>query len=162
MHEHATDGPVGAELLDRIVRLNRWVTHHTTWTVPLAQARVLSQINELGPVRVSDLARAEHCSQPTMTTLVHRLQEQQLVARTTDPDDARATRISLTPQGRRMLADLRRERARAVESLIADLTPAQRRGLQGALQALTGLLGAAYRQSADLSIKSVSKDLSSS
>lgn len=162
MNGQVSDAPVGAELLDRIVRLNRWVTHHTTWTVPLAQARVLSQVDELGPARVSDLARAEHCSQPTMTLLVQRLQEQQLVAREPDPDDARATRIFLTSQGRRVLADLRRERALVVESLIAELKPAQRQGLRAALQALTGLLDAAYRQASNPPEHSVSKELSSS
>ncbi|WP_323016281.1 MarR family winged helix-turn-helix transcriptional regulator [Castellaniella sp.] len=165
MDEHIADGSqVGTELLDRIVRLNRWVTHHTNWTVPLAQARAMSQIRELGSARVSQLAQLEHCSQPTMTTLVQRLQEQGLVARTADPDDARATRISLTPQGLRVLADLRQERARVVESLVTDLHPAQRQGLQQALQALTGLLDTAYRQSSPLShdIEPLSKGSSAS
>ncbi|WP_084386347.1 MarR family winged helix-turn-helix transcriptional regulator [Castellaniella caeni] len=142
----AADSPVGAQLLDRIVRLNRWVAHHTTWAVPLAQARVLSQLSDLGPSRIGDLARAEHCSQPTLTTLVQRLQEQALVERTPDPDDARATRISLTPAGRRALARLRHERAQVIDSLIQALDPAQRHGLQDALRALSGLLDAAYRQ----------------
>jgi len=147
MPKQARGGSVGADLLDRIVRLNRWVTHHTTWAVPLAQARVLSQIHELGPARVGDLARAEHCSQPTMTLLVQRLLEQSLVCRSTDPQDARAARISLTPRGRDALAGLRRERAHIVESLVDGLDPAQRRGLQDALPALSALLDAAYRQS---------------
>jgi len=147
MRQQAPERSVGADLLDRIVRLNRWVTHHTTWTVPLAQARVLSQIQELGPARVGDLARAEHCSQPTMTLLVQRLLEQGLVCRSADPADARAARISLTPAGRAALAGLRQERAHIVESLIGGLDPAQRRGLQAALPALAALLEAAYRQS---------------
>jgi len=42
-------GPGGAaELLDVVVRLNRWVTHHSDWALPLAQVRVLSQIDEWG------------------------------------------------------------------------------------------------------------------
>ncbi len=142
------NGSVGAELLDRIVRLNRWVTHHASWAMPLAQARVLSQLSTLGPSRIGDLARAEHCSQPTLTTLVHRLQAQGLVHRTPDPEDARATRIALTLQGLRMLAEMRQERARVVESLIVQLNPAQQQSLEHALQALSGLLDAAYRQTA--------------
>lgn len=142
------NGSVGAELLDRIVRLNRWVTHHASWAMPLAQARVLSQLSTLGPSRIGDLARAEHCSQPTLTTLVHRLQAQGLVHRTPDPEDARATRIALTLQGLRMLAEMRQERARVVESLIVQLNPAQQQSLEHALQALSGLLDAAYRKTA--------------
>ncbi|MER1941365.1 MarR family transcriptional regulator [Castellaniella sp. FW104-16D08] len=138
---------VGAQLLDRIVRLNRWVTHHTQWAVPLAQARVLSQISQLGPSRVGDLARAEHCSQPTMTTLVKRLLQQSLVRRVPDPSDARAGLVSLTPAGQHMLDDLRRERARVMGALIAQLAPAQRQGLDTTLQTLEGLLDAAYTDS---------------
>jgi DNA-binding MarR family transcriptional regulator len=137
---------VGAELLDVVVRLNRWVTRHTDWPLPVAQARVLSQIDEMRTTRVSDLARAQHCSQPTMTSQVRRLQDQGLIARTPDPDDARAAWISLTNDGRRTLAGIRRARADIIESLIRRLAPADRQRLQGALDALTGLLAAAYRQ----------------
>jgi DNA-binding MarR family transcriptional regulator len=137
---------VGAELLDVVARLNRWVTRHTVWKLPVAQARVLSQIDEMQTTRVSDLARAQHCSQPTMTSLVRRLQDQGLVTRTPDPEDARAAWISLTDEGRQTLADIRRARADIIESLIQELTPADRQRLRGAQQALTGLLDAAYRQ----------------
>ncbi len=107
MQEHPSAASPGAELLDRIVRLNRWVTRHTAWTLPLAQARVLSLIDELETARIGDLARAERCTQPTMTTQVHRLEAQGLVSRAPDPDDARAARISLTARGRHALAEIR-------------------------------------------------------
>lgn len=136
----------GAELLDRIARLNRWVTHHTAWTLPLAQARVLAQIDELGTARIGDLARIERCSQPTMTAQVHRLQAQGLIGRVTDPDDARAARLSLTDQGRHALADMRRARAGVFESLVEQLDAADRARLPDALLALSALLDAAYRQ----------------
>lgn len=138
--------PVGAELLDVVARLNRWVTRHTVWTLPVAQARVLSHIDEMQATRVSDLARAQHCSQPTMTNQVRRLQDQGFITRRPDPDDARAAWISLTDEGRQALAGIRRARADIIESLIQELTPSDRQRLRGALQALTGLLDAAYRQ----------------
>ncbi|OWT55722.1 MarR family winged helix-turn-helix transcriptional regulator [Candidimonas nitroreducens] len=141
-------GSVGAELLDVVARLNRWVTLHTSWTltVTLAQARVLSQIDGLGTTRISDLARAENCSAPTMTTQIRRLEELGLVGRRPDPDDARASRISLTDQGRQALAGARKIRADIAESLIDQLDAAQRQRLQDAVQALAGLLDVAYRQ----------------
>uniref|UniRef100_UPI003342D04A MarR family winged helix-turn-helix transcriptional regulator n=1 Tax=Castellaniella defragrans TaxID=75697 RepID=UPI003342D04A len=147
MPDPLSKAPPGAELLDRIVRLNRWVTHHAAWTLPLAQARVLSMIDELKAARIGDLARAERCTQPTMTTQVHRLEAQGLVRRVPDPQDARATLISLTEQGQRALADMRRARARIIESLVDHLDPADRARLHDTLQALSALLDAAYRQS---------------
>lgn len=146
MPDRTPHPPAGAGLLDRIARLNRWVTHHTAWTLPLAQARVLAQIDELGTARISDLARAERCSQPTMTSQVHRLQDQGLVGRATDPGDARASWISLTDQGRRALADMRQARAGIFESLVEQLDAADRARLPDALRALSALLDAAYRQ----------------
>ncbi|CDM24782.1 MarR family winged helix-turn-helix transcriptional regulator [Castellaniella defragrans] len=146
MPDRTPNHPAGAELLDRIVRLNRWVTRHTAWTLPLAQARVLSLVDELETARIGDLARAERCTQPTMTAQVHRLQAQGLVSRAPDPEDARAARISLTEQGRRTLADIRRARAGIVESLVEQLDAADRARLHEAVRALSALLDAAYRQ----------------
>jgi DNA-binding MarR family transcriptional regulator len=146
MQEHPSAASPGAELLDRIVRLNRWVTRHTAWTLPLAQARVLSLIDELETARIGDLARAERCTQPTMTTQVHRLEAQGLVSRAPDPDDARAARISLTARGRHTLAEIRQARAGIVESLVDRLDAADRARLRDALRALSALLDAAYRQ----------------
>lgn len=147
MHSVPRRGSVGAELLDAVVRLNRWVTHHTDWTVPLtlAQVRALSQIDALGVAHLGDLARAERCSQPTMTVMIRRLQRLGLVQRSRDPNDGRAARISLTRHGREMLAEARNARADLVEALIAQLAASDRERLQDALQALSGLLDAAYQ-----------------
>ncbi|CAM5190239.1 DNA-binding MarR family transcriptional regulator OS=Castellaniella defragrans OX=75697 GN=HNR28_000380 PE=4 SV=1 [Castellaniella defragrans] len=143
---HTKGGSTGAELLDAVVRLNRWVSHHTAWPLPPAQARVLSQIDGLGSARVSDLARMEHCSQPTMTTQVHRLQQQGFVTRTPSREDARVNWISLTDQGRHVLAQARNARTAILESLITQLGEDDRQGLQDAVLALSRLLAVAYRQ----------------
>ena len=69
--------------------------------LPFAQARLLSTIEDHGEARISDLAALDHCSQPTMTTQVRRLEDAGLVSRTVDPDDARAVLIRITAEGRR-------------------------------------------------------------
>lgn len=148
MPSNPTGSSVATDLLDVIVRLNRWVNQRTAWALPLTlpQARMLSQIQALGTPRVSDLAQAEHCSQPTVTTQVHRLQAQGLVARRPDPDDARSVRLFLTESGRRALTEARRVRAEIVETVFNQLAAADRQRLQDALAALSVLLEAA-RQS---------------
>ncbi|MCD6664392.1 MAG: MarR family transcriptional regulator [Comamonas sp.] len=133
-----------AELLDVVVRLNRWVTHHSDWPLPLAQVRVLSQIDEWGQARTSDLARVEHCSQPTMTTRVQRLQARGWVARASDPLDARATMLTLTEEGRAVLADARATRARVLEALMAHMNAPERERVQAATRTLSALLDIAY------------------
>ena len=72
-----------------------------------AGLRVLSILDETGPLGVGQLAGVDQCSQPTMTGIVRGLVERGWVTKTGDPADARASRIDLTSAGRRVLADAR-------------------------------------------------------
>jgi DNA-binding MarR family transcriptional regulator len=76
--------------------------------------RVLSLLDELGPQGVTALAELDRSSQPTMSGAVRQLAEQGLVARATDPNDARRSLVRLTPEGRRRLVAARRENGVAV------------------------------------------------
>jgi DNA-binding MarR family transcriptional regulator len=58
-------------------------------------------------IRMTDLARAAMLSSGGMTRLVGRLEDRGLVRRDPDPDDARALRATLTPDGGRKLAKAR-------------------------------------------------------
>lgn len=140
---------LGAELLSVVVRLNRWATHQTTWDVPLAQVRVLSHIDQWGVARVTDLARAEPCSQPTMTTRVQALEAQGWVVRAPDPQDARCALLRLTAAGSAVLAAARGARARVIDALMAQLTPEELDRIQAATSALRALLDAAYAYAPD-------------
>jgi DNA-binding MarR family transcriptional regulator len=140
-----TSSDLGAELLGAIAKLNRWATRHADLPIPPAQARLLAQIDELGTARIGDLARADHCSQPTMTAHVQRLEERGWVDRIADPDDGRAVLISLSEHGASLLTQVRSARAGAIDPIIAGLDPDARHRLQGALRALDEVLTAAAR-----------------
>ena len=101
---------LGNDLLRAAARLTRWASRHASFDVPIAQARLLALVDELGPARVSTLAEADHSSQPSMTTALQRLEAHGQVQRVTDPEDARASLMSLTPAGRATLVRLRRAR----------------------------------------------------
>ena len=143
------DGALGADLMRVAARLNRWAAHHGRWPVPAAQARLLARIDEVGAARISDLARADHCSQPAMTAQVRRLEATGLLARTPDPEDARAAQISLTDQGRLVLEEVRAARADAVAPLIGALCEKERQQLRVAVAALEALLDKAASLSQD-------------
>src|ERR1041384_1820986 len=98
---------LGADLLSVVARLNRLATQRTQLPLPWAQARLLSTIEDRGEARISDLAELDHCSQPTMTTQVRRLEDAGLVTRTADPGDARAVLIRITEAGVDVLARAR-------------------------------------------------------
>lgn len=71
--------------------------------------RTLAALIEGGPARVGDLADLERIRQPTMTALIRRMENEGLLTRTPDPDDRRATLISVTPAGRARFDAFRRE-----------------------------------------------------
>ena len=131
---------LGADLLAVVARLNRLATQRIQMPLPPAQARLLATIEAQGEARIGDLAAVDHCSQPTMTTQVRRLEDAGLVTRTVDPGDGRAVRIRITDQGIRTLNAVRADRAAAIEPQLALLEPADRLVLKEAVEVLRRLL----------------------
>ncbi len=111
------------ELLRSAARLSRWASRHADLDMPYAQARVLALVDDLGPARVTALATADDCSQPSMTAQVLRLEADGLVARTPDLADARATLVELTAHGAATLAGLRRARGAALAPVLDAVQP---------------------------------------
>jgi len=139
----ANAGPqagLGADLLAVVARLNRLATQRIQMPLPAAQARLLATIEAHGEARIGDLAAVDHCSQPTMTTQVRRLEDAGLVTRTVDPGDARAVRIRITPEGVRTINAVRADRAAAIEPQLSLLEPADRQVLTEAVDVLRRLL----------------------
>jgi DNA-binding MarR family transcriptional regulator len=100
-----------SELVVYAARLVRAVRRH------LAQPsgiRILALLDEFGPQGVTALADADRSSQPTVSGVVGQLEEQGLVAKTRDPDDARRAVVALTTEGRRRLGAARRANGAAV------------------------------------------------
>lgn len=131
---------LGADLLSVVARLNRLATQRARLPLPWAQARLLSTIEDQGEARISDLAYLDHCSQPTMTTQVRRLEDAGLVTRTTDPGDARAVLIRITEQGRRTLDQARADRAAAINPRLARLNAEERQTLAASVEIIRRLL----------------------
>ena len=131
---------LGADLLAVVARLNRLATQRIQMPLPAAQARLLATIEAHGEARIGDLAAVDHCSQPTMTTQVRRLEDAGLVSRMVDPGDARAVRIRITPDGKRTLNAVRADRAAAIAPQLAQLGPQDREVLAAAVEVLRRLV----------------------
>ena len=71
-------------------------------------------------LRVTDLAELLAVDTPTVTRKVQQLERSGMVVRQTDPDDRRASRIRLTPAGRRTIERVRRARRAWLEQLLQD------------------------------------------
>ena len=141
----ATDTALAADLLSVVARINRLATQRVRLQLPFAQARLLSMIEDQDAARISDLAALDHCSQPTMTTQVRRLELAGLVSRITDPADARAVLISITPKGVAVLADVRADRGAVIDPYLERLGDADRQTLAEAVRVMRSLLDDAQR-----------------
>lgn len=100
----------------------------------------LSTLDRLGAARVGELAESGNVTQPAMTQLVSRLQEQGLVDRRPDPGDGRVVVVSLTRAGRALVRRRRAARARALADRMTGLPADDRDSLLAALPALERLL----------------------
>lgn len=79
---------------------------HVALTPTLQSA--LGTIDRHGPITVGDFARHEQIRKPTATRTVAALVEQGFVERTADPLDGRVTWLQLSPEGRRLVQQVRR------------------------------------------------------
>lgn len=131
---------LGADLLSVVARLNRLTNQRVRIPLPFAQARLLSTIEDQGEARISDLAALDHCSQPTMTTQVRRLEAAGLVARAPDPQDARAVLIRITPDGVTALRQARADRGAVIDPHVEQLSEEDRECLTNAVKVMRRLI----------------------
>jgi len=135
----ATDEPDAADLLLRVSRpLQRRVGDRLApLGVTQAQVRVLRALDrEHRPVRMGVLAERLDVVPRSATSLVDALAAAGLVRREPDPDDRRVVAVSLTPEGRRTLAAVRRVRRLVADELMAPLDLDQRAVLRSLLEAV--------------------------
>jgi DNA-binding MarR family transcriptional regulator len=84
-----------------------------------AGATLLFKLSASGEsLRVTDLAEMLGVDTPTVTRKVQQLERDGMVVRQSDPEDGRASRIRLTPAGRRTIERVRRARRAWLERLL--------------------------------------------
>ena len=78
------------------------------------------------PYGMGELGATLGLAKSSLTGLVDRTERNGLVHREADPQDMRAVRVALTPQGRRLAEEFYAETCRRVAELPADLSTAER------------------------------------
>lgn len=107
-------------------RGNRRINEMAGADIERAGATMLSRIDDLEPARLSDLACAAGVDVSTASRQVARLVELGFVGRVPDPEDRRAARHSLTPEGRAVRERLLEARHEWIESIVVDLSRDER------------------------------------
>jgi DNA-binding MarR family transcriptional regulator len=121
-------------------RLHRRIRIDGRESIPPLQLSALATVEQHGPLRLSELARREAVTAPTMSRVLAALDDHGLVIRTPDPSDARGVRIVLSEEGAARLAEVRSHRTALVARRLARLGDEQRERIAAALPALEALL----------------------
>jgi DNA-binding MarR family transcriptional regulator len=124
---------------------------------PLAppQMGILMRI-AAGPCTMSELARFQAVSLPTISKSVDMLVRRGWLERRIDQDDRRQTMTRLTPSGKRMLAHITQRTERQVTRTLAPLTPPEREELVSTLNILRRVLVASGDEACALIAKQAS------
>jgi DNA-binding MarR family transcriptional regulator len=104
--------------------------------VTLPQYRTLVVLTYGGPRRLADLAEALNVSPSTATRMCDRLVRKNLVSRTRDELDRREVKLTITPAGRKIVADVIERRRAEVRDMLQAIPVPLRRQLVSSLTLL--------------------------
>lgn len=102
----------------------------------IAEFAIIEALYHLGPLLLGELQRKILVSSGGVTYLVDRLENRGLVRREACPEDRRARYAALTPDGKRLMARIFPDHARAIERATSGLTRADRDRAAALLKAL--------------------------
>ncbi len=102
----------------------------------ILQIEALWYIQEGKEVLMKDLASHLFIAPPSATSLADDLVKAKLVKRSEDKEDRRTTAISLTPKGKRALANFLKKRMEKAKKRIDKLTQAEKKSLLAILEKL--------------------------
>jgi len=102
----------------------------------IAEFAIIEALYHLGPMLLGELQRKILVSSGGVTYLVDRLENRGLVRREACPEDRRARYAALTPEGRRLMARIFPDHARAIERAMSGLTRTDRERAIALLKAL--------------------------
>ncbi|WP_343906395.1 MarR family winged helix-turn-helix transcriptional regulator [Nocardioides aquiterrae] len=106
-----------------------------------AGIRILSLLDEFGPLGITRLADLDRSSQPSMSGAVTQLVDEGWVSKAPNPDDARASVVTLTDAGRAELTRVRAAFGARVAGIVADHPTITAEDLGTAVAVLRAVLG---------------------
>ena len=141
--EHVNTSALADRLHSLAIKLLRNVKRGDE-SVGLSAPRLsaLSVVVYRGPISVTELAKAEGVTAPTMTRLIQALVHDELVEKRADSKDNRVVLLRATAAGRRTLEAARVKRLAALEALLRQLGPEQQSVVEQAVDTLEPLLRA--------------------
>src|SRR5262245_19584261 len=100
------------------------------------QFAALVKISDVGDVSQNQLGRLTAMDPATIQGVIQRLEARKLIERQPDPKDRRCTLLSLTLEGKALLADAVARARKITEATLAPLSPAERQSFLALLRKL--------------------------
>jgi len=103
------------------------------------QASVLGVATTRGPLSLAELTEIEGLNPTMLSRAVGKLDSFGLIRRLRNPDDSRAARVEVTPEGQRVYQRITAQRSAIISECVAGLPADQEAALVAALPALENL-----------------------
>ncbi|WP_018684418.1 MarR family winged helix-turn-helix transcriptional regulator [Actinokineospora enzanensis] len=133
--------PTGADLANALMRATHTLRRYAGqpylqrgWSTP--RVLLMLAVEEVGSPRMGDLKSRLGVTGRSITSLVDGLEQEGLLARRSDPDDRRSTRLSITDKGREHLAEIKALHGDHAEHTFAVLGAAEKMLLLDMLERL--------------------------
>jgi DNA-binding MarR family transcriptional regulator len=126
--------------LERVVSLLRALSQPSG--LSMTAVATLATLEREGAQRLTGLAALAGVTQPAMTQLISRLEDDGLVRREADPADGRVVQVRISDEGRATLARRRGGRAAKLAVILTQLSPEHQAALATAVPALDALAAA--------------------
>lgn len=113
------------EAVNQLIRVHQFRDRESICchSVSVAQCYALETLVKLGPLRLQSLADEMYLDKSTTSRVVDALLRKGYALKTLDPHDQRAVRLSLTPEGHKLYATIRKSLIAEEASMIADICP---------------------------------------
>ena len=132
-------GEIAARLRISATRLARQLRQQASMGLSPSQLSVLTTIEKRGPLTLGAVAEVEQVAPPTITKVVTKLEEQQLVERLPDASDRRVTLVRISAAGAAVLDESRQRKDLWLAARIEELSASDRAKLLAALDVLDHL-----------------------
>ena len=136
-----TRAELPAQLRLGIMRLSRRLRQETPGQITPSMQSALATLDRHGPLTLGELAGLERVAPPSMTRIASRLEEAGLVVRSVDASDRRVARVAVSPEGSRLLREVRSRRDAYLATRLRSFTLEERAVLAQALPLLERLTG---------------------
>ncbi|HEY7876263.1 MAG TPA: MarR family transcriptional regulator [Actinomycetota bacterium] len=136
----ATDTNLAPRLRLGVMRLARRLRQQAGHDVTPSMLSALSTIERLGPLTLGRLAELERVRPPTISKVVTRLEDDDLVVRTVDEVDQRVAHVTLSPRGKALVRSARSRKDAFLADRLRALSTDERAALERAVGVIEGML----------------------